>query len=134
VTRVACLCGCAAALVAADVAAEVYGFQAKMATLQDGAISNDVHASAVRRHADNQRTQPIIPLEQLRSLHITLAAGKQAGILQQLEHEQLRRLLLLLLEHVKLGIDQPMGEHDKVSHATGSVMQGSSAERIACAG
>eukprot|EP00775_Hariotina_reticulata_P010526 gene10526-10686_t len=112
--------------VLANVVAEVDGFQATMATLQDKAIGNGAHATATGKHADRQHKshQPFIPLEQLKSLQVTLAAGKQAGVLQQLEHEQLRRLLLLLVEHVKLGIDQPLGEHDKGSDASSKAVAG----------
>jgi hypothetical protein len=52
----------------------------------------------------------------LKQLQSSLAAGKQAGILSQLDQEQLRQLLLLLLDHVRLGQDQLLDEQDTVSN------------------
>lgn len=53
----------------------------------------------------------------LKQLQSSLAAGKQAGILSQLDQEQLRQLLLLLLELVRMGQDQLLDEQDMVSFA-----------------
>lgn len=51
----------------------------------------------------------------LKQLQTSLAAGKQAGILHTLDQEQLRQLLLLLLDHVRLGQEQLLDEQDTVS-------------------
>jgi hypothetical protein len=51
----------------------------------------------------------------LKQLQSSLAAGKQAGILSQLDQEELRQLLLLLLELVRMGQDQLLDEQDMVS-------------------
>lgn len=60
-----------------------------------------------------------VPMDLLKQLQSSLAAGKQAGILSQLDQEQLRQLLLLLLDHVRLGQDQLLDEQDTVSTACG---------------
>lgn len=57
-------------------------------------------------------------LDLLKRLQGSLAAGKQAGVLAQLDQEQLRQLLLLLLDHVRLGQDQLLDEQDTVREAT----------------
>lgn len=56
-----------------------------------------------------------VSIDMLKQLQSSLAAGKQAGILSQLDQEQLRQLLLLLLELVRLGQDQLLDEQDLVS-------------------
>lgn len=55
-----------------------------------------------------------MPLEVLRQLHNSLAAGKQAGIIAQLDQEQLRQVLLLLQDHVRLGQEQMLEEDEAV--------------------
>lgn len=73
-----------------------------------------------RKAASRASQQHTTCLELLKQLQSSLAAGKQAGILSQLDHEQLRQLLLLLLNHVRLGQDKLIEEHDMVSSsATG---------------
>lgn len=77
------------------------------------------HKSAGRgRKAAQQGPGAAVSLDLLKRLQGSLAAGKQAGVLAQLDQEQLRQLLLLLLDHVRLGQDQLLDEQDTVREAT----------------
>lgn len=59
--------------------------------------------------------QPFLPLDMLKQLQASLASGKQAGVVAQLDHTQLRELLLLLLAHVRLGSNVLLDEQEAVS-------------------
>lgn len=70
------------------------------------------------RKAAQQGPGAAVSLDLLKQLQGSLAAGKQAGVLAQLDQEQLRQLLLLLLDHVRLGQDQLLDEQDTVREDT----------------
>jgi hypothetical protein len=68
------------------------------------------------KHAarDGQLPQPFLPAAMLKELQASLSNAKQAGVTSQLDEEQLRQLLRMLLGHVQLGIELPLDEHDVV--------------------
>lgn len=118
---VRCVLHCS--LSAAEVAEEINSFISRAAALtnneggaaQQADDGNEAPAGSKRSRKSAGRANQPPRLELLKQLHSSLAAGKQAGILAQLDQEQLRQLLLLLLDHVRLGQDRLIEDQDTVS-------------------
>jgi hypothetical protein len=117
-------------LVAASVADDISSFMQRAAALSTEQDEAEQQTDAADEAPDGKRSrksagcgaratqQGCVPMDMLKQLQSSLAAGKQAGILLQLDQEQLRQLLLLLLDHVRLGQDQLLDEQDTVSNPT----------------
>jgi hypothetical protein len=115
------------ALPAATVAEDISSFMQQMAAFSAAlgeaaqqpadSIDQDNAGKRSRKSAGrgSKASQAPVPVAMLKQLQTSLAAGKQAGILHQLDQEQLRQLLLLLLDHVRLGQDQLLDEQETVS-------------------
>jgi hypothetical protein len=73
-------------------------------------------AAKASKHAaqDGNLSQAFLPAAMLKELQASLSNAKQAGVTSQLDEEQLRQLLRMLLGHVQLGNDMPLDEHDVV--------------------
>lgn len=90
--------------------------QGEAAQQIDGADDAPAAKRARKGHGGKASRQGgAAPIDLLKQLQNSLAAGKQAGILLQLDQEQLRQLLLLLLDHVRLGQDLMLDEQEAVS-------------------
>lgn len=115
-----------------DVAAAVSSFLAKAESLHarrddsgDDADDSDREeqqqpqtsaAAAAAGHAQ-KISKPFLPLDLLKELQVHLSHGKQAGVLGQVDEEQLRQLLKMLLGHVQLGDGKLLDEEDMVRAA-----------------
>jgi hypothetical protein len=107
---------------AASVAEDISSFMQRAAAQDDTAQQADEAPAGKRArksagHGGRSAQWGPVSIDMLKQLQSSLAAGKQAGILSQLDQEQLRQLLLLLLELVRMGQDQLLDEQDMVSHA-----------------
>lgn len=128
------LAAAAAAACTEDVAASVSSFLEKAAVLQQASHDADAEtdeeeeeqqqqaaasagSSQAATHSRQQLSQPFLPLDMLKELQASLSHGKQAGVISQLDAEQLRQLLLLLLGHVRLGDSKLLDEQETVRAA-----------------
>lgn len=122
---------------AGEVAAAVSSFLAKAEALQLEHVN--INCEADNNEGEQQQQSPgsaaaqgndagqksrlskaFIPLDLLKDLQVHLSRGKQADIIHQLDTQQLRQLLMLLLGHVQLGDAKLLDAHDTVSSAGAS--------------
>eukprot|EP00882_Tetradesmus_deserticola_P026901 GHRQ01029722.1.p2 GENE.GHRQ01029722.1~~GHRQ01029722.1.p2 ORF type:complete len:160 (+),score=55.35 GHRQ01029722.1:884-1363(+) len=68
----------------------------------------------------------------LKELQASLSNAKQAGVTSQLDSEQLRQLLRVLLSHVQLGDNMLLDEQDAASSATNKAITASLEAACCC--